>query len=313
MRKFYLENRAGFENFRGLTSGRTYEACVAENIANNNRICLNDEDGIFLFGPSGLGIEFSHDYGESGGDGFFYKNKFRTSQLGPEFNLLFDPNKVEPYKKYRALLDWIADAKDLYLIYSPYGEEYYRKVDVQRIEKSEINILSALQVVMSVSPLTPWFLPVPVSKNMNPDSSYAKRYNYTYDSNLKYGRDKYDFEANIVISGHIPAAIQLTYTGAVSNPVIILFGTENGITYGECSISEVFSSTDKLVLSTAEQDSYVKKVSASGDETDLIDKIDITKDAFFRIPLKEPCTIRISGGGMTGTTDLKIYQYYREV
>jgi hypothetical protein len=255
----------------------------------------------------------SHDYGESSGDGFYYRNKFRTSQLGPEFNILFDPNQVEPYKKYRALLDWIANAKDLYLIYSPYGEEYYRKVDIQRIEKTEINLLSALQVGVSVLPLTPWFLPVPISKNMNPDSVYSKKYNYTYTRYLKYGQNKTGFEADIITSGHIPSAIRLTYSGAIARPLIVLFEKNTGIIHGECSINEVFSATDTLVLSTAEQDSYVKKILESGEEIDLIDKIDITKDAFFRIPLNEPYTIRITGNNMVGVTDLKIYQYYRGV
>lgn len=317
MRKFYFENKAGFENFNHITEAHTYQDCVAENVFNGNRIQLNDEDGIFLCGPSGLGIEFSHDYGESGGDGFYYRNKYKTTQLAPEFVLFFNPLKVEPYKKYRALLDWLAEAKDLYLIYSPYGEEYYRKVQIQRLEKTEINNLGALQIGASVMPVTPWFLPIPIYKNMNPDTSNNKKYDYTYTADLKYGRGSSGFEADIMADGHIPASIYFSFSGSVTNPTITLVGINTNKIYGDCSITATFSSTDKLVLSTIEQDSFVKKIAANGTETDLIDSIDITKEAFFRVPLDEPCTIRFIGPGMSqvtpGTTELKLYQYYRGV
>ena len=72
--------------------------------------------------------------------------------------------------------------------------------------------------------------------------------------------------------------------------------------------------SDTLVLSTRYNNSYVKRISASGEETDLLDALDLSTDPFFRVPITEPCTISVEAGAViTGRADLLIYYYYRSV
>lgn len=296
MRRFYFENE------------------------NGDRVPLNDETGIFLYRPDGLGVEFEHEYGDYAGSGFFRRNKFKVSQMETSFVLLFDPNKVFPYKRYRELLDWFAAVKELYLVYAPIEaaevyqktEEYYKQINVRSIEKSEIDQLGALSVQVTVLPLTPWFLSIPFTTGVNNDYDDAMRYDFTFDNNLIYGVDSNRYEVAIPTGGHMPASILLTFKGTIVNPTVTLHGMHSGKIYGECEVTESFRADDTFVLSTQEQNSYVKKIS-NGEEIDLIDKLDITKNAFFTVPLDEPCKVLISGTNINGEATVKVYQYYRGV
>lgn len=302
MRKFYLENKKG------------------------DRIPLNNEDGIFLMDPTGLGVEFTSEYGESGegGDGFFYLNKFKTMQLSPEFSLVFDPTKVEPYKKYKELLDWFAVAEELFFLYSPVdhnfpedsntpAEIYYRKVNIQRIDKGELDHYGALTVTVYLYPVTPWYLPTPTALSVWVDPDTVMAYNFVYDSDLIYGRGGTARYSMVEAVGHIPAAVKITFKGQITNPNIRIHGIRTGTIYGECAVTETFRETDTFILSTVEQDSYVKKIDGNGDEKDLIDSLDITKNAFFRVPITEPCEIQLYGENINGTSECLVYQYYRGV
>lgn len=298
MRKFYFENQLG------------------------ERISLNNETGIFLYEPTGLGISFSHTYGDIGEDGFFRRNKFKTSQLGTNFTLFFDPNKKNPYVNYHELLSWISKATELYLVYLPTEElksggdkvkEFYRRINIQTLDKSELDIYGSLRIQSVVVPLSPWFLSEQFSASFDNKSAYAKRYNYQYTSDLRYGH--YSMYPSVILDpqGHIPAAVKVTINGPITNPSIVLFGFETGKLYGECAVNTTLSDTEKLVLSTLAQDSYVKKITSGNQEFDLIDSVDITKNAFFTVPVTEQCEIQIRGTNYTGSASMTLYQFYRGV
>ena len=79
-------------------------------------------------------------------------------------------------------------------------------------------------------------------------------------------------------------------------------------------MTAVLSVSDTLLFSTRYEDSYVKKRSAAGVETDLLDVLDLSSTPFFHIPVDEPCTISVeSDAAINGKADLEIYYYYRSV
>lgn len=319
MRKFYLEDQKG------------------------ERVPLNNETGIFLYQPEGLGIEYSHDYGESG-SGFFIRIKDGVSQLDTSFTLVFPPGEMlveydgsralageaivgialvgdvpeitieSPYERYKKFLDWIYRAEELYFIYKPYGNnEYYKHIEIRSIEKTEYDEYGSLQPKVTITPLTPWYLPNPIHINFGEDSENAMRFDYVYNDELVYGIGNQDYMAEVEASGHIPSAIKLTFKGQVIDPVFTLRGAATRKVYGECKIDGIFVSTDTIEFSTAEQDSYVKKIDKQGNETDLLDSIDITTNPFFRVPLSEPCEVTLSGDGILGKISMLQYVYYRGV
>ena len=319
MRKFYLENQ------------------------NGERIPLNNETGIFLYEPEGLGIEYNHSYGESG-SGFFLRVKDGVSQLETSFTLVFEPGEMlitntgnraiageavagiaivgevpdlvieSPYERYKKFLDWIYTAEELFFIYCPYGQdEYYRRIEIKSIEKTELDKYGSLQPTVSILPMTPWYLPAPININFGEDQTNAMRFTYTYNGDLIYGVGTRDYTADITAKGHIPSAVKITFRGQVENPVFTLRGSSTRKVYGQCIITGSFGSTDTIEFSTAEQDSYVKKIDGNGDETDLIDSINITTNPFFRVPLSEPCEVTLSGNSILGRISMLQYVYYRGV
>lgn len=291
MRKFYLEDQ------------------------NGERVPLNNETGIFLYNPEGLGIEYSHDYGESG-SGFFMRIKDGVSQLETSFTLVMPPDgfSESSYERYKKFLDWIYKAEELYFVYNPYGNnEYYKHIEFRSIEKTEYDKYGSLQPKVAIVPLTPWYLPNPIHINFGEESEYALRFDYEYTDELVYGVGSQDYTAEVESVGHIPSAIKLTYKGQVINPIFTLRGAATRKVYGECKVDGNFVSTDTIEFSTAEQDSYIKKIDKNGVETDLLDSIDITTNPFFRIPLSEPCEVTLSGEGILGKITMLQYVYYRGV
>jgi len=320
MRKFYIEDQKG------------------------ERIPLNNETGIFLYEPDGLGIEYSHDYGESG-SGFFMRIKDGVSQKETTFTLVFEPGEMlvqydgsralageaivgiaivgdvpnitieSPYERYKKFLDWIYSAEELYFVYCPYGSnEYYKRIEIRSIEKSELDKYASLQCATTIVPLTPWYLPAPIHINFGGDQEdNAMRFDYYYTDDLIYGVGMRDYTAEITAKGHIPSAMKITFKGQVTNPEFTLRGMSTRKEYGVCAITGSFVQTDTIEFSTAEQDSYIKKIAADGTETDLIDSIDITKNPFFRVPLSEPCEVVLSGESILGEASMLLYVYYRGV
>lgn len=280
---------------------------------NGDRIPLNNENGIFLYKPTGLGMETEHGYSESK-TGFFTRTKDVITQSSPGFTLVFPPGEDSPYERFRTLMDWLMPEESIYFVYCPYGtNEYYRKVDIASISKEELDEYGSLRSSVSLKVLSPWYLPEPIHINFGDEDENAMRHDFDYDDDLAYAVGGMDYRLEILDRGHIPSAIKLTFKGQATNPVIFLKGIYTGKIYGSCNIEGEFTPNDTLVFSTAEQDSYIKKIDAFGEETDLLDSIDITTNPFFRVPLNEPCEFRLSGDNVYGDTDVLLYIYYKGV
>ena len=90
---------------------------------------------------------------------------------------------------------------------------------------------------------------------------------------------------------------------------------QNGFFVGVSSANEPQSAPHAtLLFSTDYLDSYVRKLSASGVATDLLSKIDLDGEPFFRLPLTEPCTLTIAAqAAISGAADVEVFYYYRSV
>lgn len=222
-----------------------------------------------------------------------------------------------PYETYQQFLSWISAAKRLTLIYAPSGTtEYCRDVSISFLQKSELTAVGWLECPCSLVCLTPWYLPSPSTLSLEAGGTdTSKRYDYEYSDALMYGEDSAaSISGTIAGAGHIPAALDLTFFGEILNPRIRLRGNISGKIYGICSIATELKPSDRLMYSSRYDESYVKKISASGDETDLLDNIDLQTVPFFRIPTDEPCTIMLEADdAFVGHADLLVSYYYRSV
>ena len=282
--------------------------------ASGERWGLNGEKGVYASDLSGFGLALSPVFADLN-RGFFIPV---SDEAEPQNSLAFTATFTKtPYHTYQQLVDWLAAAGTITIVYNPTGQqEYFRDVTMNFLQKGELNQVGWLEIPCSFLYSTPWYLPTPTTLILEAGGTdESKRYDYVYSESLRYGNDSSaTLSGTIAGAGHNPGSIELTYYGAIVNPRIRLVGNITGKTYGLCSLAVTLLPSDQLKISTRYEDSYVKRISAGGQETDLLDVLDLSTGPFFHIPVNEPCTLSIEAdAAFTGSADLTIFYYYRSV
>ena len=295
MRRFYLENEYG------------------------DRVGLNNETGIFLTEPSGLGLEFSDSFADIG-EGFFkLTNKgHQQKTISCKINFV----GANPYTDYNKFITWCMKSKELYLVYgvpifnnTEQEIQYYIHVEIANIQKGEINLAGYLEAPANFLYLSPWYLPTPVNPVNTGLIDEAFRFNLKrFDIAPLAPLQIKDYEAIIEPQGHLPAAFEVEYTGVIHDPVIKLVGV-TGKEYGRCEITQIVNvSTTKITLSTKYDNPFVKMVTDKGVETNLLPKVNLIYNPFFKMPVNEKCRLTVEdSGSMTGKLNIKVFYYFRSV
>lgn len=282
--------------------------------ARGSRWGLNGDRGVYAHSLAGFGFTLSPNFADLSRGFFIPVDDQAEPQNTIPFTIAFTRNA---YETYQSFVNWLASAGKVTLIYNPTGrQEYCRDVIVNFLQKGEKNVVGWLEIPASFFCSTPWYMPSPTTLDLgSAGEDESKRYDYEYVEDLIYGDDSTASLSGVIIgSGHIPGAIELTYHGAITNPRIRLAGKISGKTYGICSVSTVLQTGDTLKFSSRYEESFIKKISASGVETDLLDVLDLSTSPFFHIPVDEPCDISLEAdAAFTGSADLLIFYYYRSV
>ena len=122
------------------------------------------------------------------------------------------------------------------------------------------------------------------------------------------------FTVEIPPDGQLPAVLQLTFTGAVTNPRIELRGVGTGTLYCLCAVSVKLNAGDRLEYSASPVDAFIRKVSSGGAVTDLMDRVDPSADPFALIPITEPVRLTFSGDAEPdGSAEASVRYYYRSI
>ena len=282
MRKFFLENEKG------------------------ERYSLNNETGIFFDSPTGLGQTMSVVSADIH-KGFFKDISGDTEpQSSIAGDLVFTKNA---YAVYRTFVNWINRAKELYLIYSPDGTEYRRKVIIDYIQKTQLDSLRWLRCPVSFQCLTPFYKAKATALNMD-DTSDAMRYDYTYDENLRYSASSIaGMSCELQGQGHIPSAISFRCKGYLAFPELTLTGQDTGYIYGKLKMNLTTGRDQVLSLC-----SKYGETSVSVDGADALSYVDLSFDPWIRVPNTEKCALVLSSDDdMSVSVELLMYDYYRTV
>lgn len=275
---------------------------------------LNGEKGVYASNLSGFGFTLAPTFADLNRGFFVPVSDENEPQNTLAFTLTFTRN---PYDVYTSLVNWLAAAGTVTVVYNPTNrQEYYRDVTTNFLQKGELTQLRWLEAPASFLCNTPWYLPAPTSMTLEvTGTDESKRYIYEYTDELKYGTDSSaSLSTTIVGAGHLPGSLELTFYGAITNPKIRLTGDVSGKTFGVCSVAAVLAETDTFKFSSKYENSHVKRISADGTETDLLDALDLSSTPFFHIPVDEPCTISIEAdSSIKGHADILVYYYYRSV
>ena len=282
--------------------------------ASGDRKGLNGDSGMYATDLAGFGVTLAPSFADLSRGFFSPVSNESEPQNTLSFTMVFTR---KAYETYETLVNWLSAAGTLTIVYNPTGkQEYFRDVSVNFLQKGELTQVGWLEVPCSFFCNTPWYLPSPTKLNLvGSGVDKSKRYTYRYTDTLKYGASSAAaISATIAGAGHVPGALELTFHGAITNPRIRLTGAISGRVFGVCSVTAVFSRSDTLKFSTKYDDSYVKKISADGSETDLLDALDLSSGPFFHIPVDEPCNLSVEAdSSFVGNVDLLIYYYYRSV
>ena len=290
MRKFYIENEIG------------------------SRLPLNGEEGIFLSNPAGLGMTMPSDFADIHYGFFREVSKNTEPQSTVTCDLVFIGENA--YADYRSFVDWCNGSVSLHLIYKPYGTtEFYRDVYISYLTKTELTDTRWLSIPASLACLSPWYRAAPTSMSMSTESGSVLKYPYSYHADLIYSSSSAgSMAADIPAGGHIPAAFELTYKGAIINPKISLVGSSSNITYGVCALNATLSDNESFTVSTFYGKCKVEITDAGGKTSDALNNVDLAYEPFPRVPVNEDCVLLMSADSdIAGRATVKVYYYFRSV
>lgn len=287
MRKFYFENEAG------------------------ERYPLNGERAVWLENPAGLGYAAVEKFADNK-NGFFKPTNKTIAQGNVLGDLVFVKSA---YQEYEKLINWMATADPLRLVYEPFaGTEYYAQVRVKSITKTELGIGKWLRCSLSLATVTAWYKNTPVVLEIADRSGIvAFQWDVTkYDGPAIYGgAADNSYSVTFTPEGHFDAALIIDWTGAANKPVFILTDTD-GSEIGRCAIDYSLQATDELIISTDYNDSFVK-LRRGGADIDLLPYVNLAYDPFFRAPADHEVTLRVTAASLSGSANVSVHSYYRSV
>lgn len=286
MRKFYFENERG------------------------ERWGLNREKGAFLRFPSGLGISRSAEFYDLGHGFFKAADARKVPQGNPAGEIVFHGG--DPYALYQQLVNWIARCREIYFVYDPNGTEYRRKVELEYLTKTELGGPRWMTCPVSLRALTPWFIASPTMLQLQTAGDDVARCDISCFDVAVFAESVYPgMGAAITPAGHVPAALALTYEGAIINPVIRLVGQVSGETFGTCALTLETQAGEALILDTRYDGSGIWRRTVNGTLVNELNAADLSVDPFPRVPCHEACTLQISSESpIEGTATAQVFYYF---
>lgn len=275
---------------------------------------INDMTRAFLWQPSGLGFQYDKDYMES--DGFFFEMNSAVSQTAKTGVLVFFK---DPYTQYKAFMDYISSSEGLRLAYSPKGNTwYYVDIDIEYVEKSEIEENGTLQCSISMLPKTPMYLPYELNIDLSGDlGSSIKQYggvNYAYKYDYTYSNTAVAGEIEFEIPAQMDSGLEITIYGAISSPVMEFYASGSKI--GEIDLSSISVLAGDYVKYSSIPTSAGIYQSVSGVVDDITEQIGLNADypSFFLLPPNQTIKAVLQADVLTGTSaSIKVYEYFMSV
>ena len=182
---------------------------------------------VFADNPSGLGFNTSTSFLRLGNDNLLTYEQY--SMVTKSFDIRFYEKTIDGmYKQYNDFIKFLT-AKPIYLLYEIIGKTYRMKVNVDSVSKSQIDYSnSMLTSSISMTPLSFW--EDNVSNVVETSKSTTDGKHYVLTRPYYYGNVTTD-NIEITSIGTLPASLQITIDGTVTNPQYNLYD-ENGTLYG---------------------------------------------------------------------------------
>ena len=264
---------------------------------NGNKYSFNDQTTCFATELQNLGVETELTY-------FEYTNSYVTAttkmtMMKPTMNLHF----IKGYQGYSDFLSFISKADELKLYYKNVDTKYCL-VDIEKLAKTELatNISLTCQIVFNRKSL--WMKEYAVSINIEQLGDY-KTYDYTYD--YRY-IEVVDSEIFVENRGSIAAPVNFTIKGNLENPSVQIL--VNGEVVSECRLNITYDEAT-LTVNSEEGKEEMKVVTSEGEEINVYQDQDFTKDGFLFVPVGNSKVRVIPGGAGDYIYTIVFHELYR--
>ena len=172
------------------------------------------------------------------------------------------------YDEYCKFVDFILRATSLKLIYVPkktIRTEYYRDIDLFKIDKSEEDEYNVLPCPIMMNCKSLWYEQKNIVLTVGEEEGEI-RWDFEWDSRFAdYTTRSLLFENK----GHTEAPIKLEIEGYVKNPSIFIY--KNGELTGSLELTLELQENEKLIYCTKDTELLIKKQNADGTEENLFD------------------------------------------
>jgi hypothetical protein len=218
-------------------------------------------------------------------------------------------------------MDYLAQSAELKLAYAPKDQWYYVDIDIESVEKTEIELDGTLQCSIVMMPKTPFYLPYELNIDLSGDlgasikqysydgvSDYYYTYDYTYSNTAVAGEIEFEIPAQM------DSGLEITIYGAISSPVMEFYA--NGEQIGEIDLSSISVLAGDYVKYSSIPTSAGIYQSVSGVVDDITEQIGLNADypTFFMLPPNKTIKAVLQADVLTGTTaSIKVYEYFRSV
>lgn len=278
-----------------------------ENEKGNRIDCQKVNGGLFLYNVTGLGYEENIEYEQLGN--VFIQNNKKIAQNIINGELEF---YGMTYDEYLEFINFILASSELKLIYVPKTNnrnEYYRDIDVCKIDKSEEDDFNVLKCPITIKCKSLWYKQTTAIYTIEPKDNEI-RWDFEWDSKFT----DYDTRSlQYINEGHIEAPVLIEINGYIVNPKIELY--IEGQLYQTVTFTTEIAEYEKLLYGTKENDFYIKRQKTDGTTESLfsLDVINFENDNVIRLPKNKSCEIRITADNEVLNAQVTILAYYKAV
>ena len=269
--------------------------------------CQKINGGLFLYNVTGLGYEENIEYEQIGNT--FVQNDKKTLQNQITGDLEFYDMT---YNEYCNFINFILKATSLRLIYVPKTTErieYYRDIDVCKIDKTEEDEFNILTCPITINCKSLWYKENTVVYNMA-EQQDELRWDFQWDSKFT----DYNIRSlEYINEGHVEAPVLIEINGPATNPTIELY--VEGELYQEVPFLIEIEEHEKLLYGTKENEFYINKQKTDGTLESLLnlDVIKFENNNVVRLPENKSCELRLKADTEILNAQVTILAYYKAV
>lgn len=268
---------------------------------------MDIENYCFLSEPSGLGYEYQTEYQQLGDTFISNLRNIQQGQINGTLNF-------KNYTNFASFVNFVESSESLRFGYKiPYADssfkEYFKDVQIQSLEKSQIQTNGFLSEAVVFDCLSLWYEENTIIYNITAQENEI-RWDFKWDSKFA---DYDSRNLQYINNGHVEAPIYVEIDGQVVNPKIELY--VEGELIQTVAVNITIAEFEKLLYDTRENQFMIAKQNTDGTIESLfsLDYIDFENDNVIRLPKNKSCEIKLTAENEVLNAKLTIYPRYKAV